>query len=40
MTRTDIIVARMLLSQLGYEMNANEVERRYSRRKEIPSICQ
>jgi GNAT superfamily N-acetyltransferase len=30
MASTDIVAARMLLSQLGYEMNANEVERRYN----------
>ena len=30
MAPTDIPAARMLLSQLGYELNANEVERRYN----------
>src|ERR1700747_1479440 len=30
MSPADIFAARMLLSQLGYEMNANEVERRYN----------
>jgi GNAT superfamily N-acetyltransferase len=30
MAPTDISAARLLLAQLGYELNANEVERRYN----------
>ena len=30
MAPNDIPAARMLLSQLGYELNTNEVERRYN----------
>ena len=34
MAPTDIPAARLLSAQLGYELNANEVERRYNAVKE------